>query len=89
MSDNDYDGGAELYGSEEGDITDQDAEQIVSDRDKNCFTDAAACHAAVRAEGAELNWSYQDITDQDAEWIASALTDPVVRVCQSLMCSRK
>ena len=49
------------------------------------FTDAAGCHAAMRAGGAELNWSYKDITDQDAVWIASALTDPPVCVFQKLV----
>ncbi len=56
---------------------------------KSFFTDAAGCHAAVRAEGAELNWSYKDITDQDAEWIAAALTDPAVRVFQTFTPSCK
>ena len=43
------------------------------------FTDAAACRAAMRAGGAELDWFWKGITDQDAEWIASALADPDVR----------
>jgi hypothetical protein len=44
------------------------------------FRTAAACHAAVRAGDAELDWFRKGITDQDTEWIASALADPTVRV---------
>ena len=44
------------------------------------FRDAAACRAAIRAGGIELDLSDKVITDQDAEWIASALADPAVCV---------
>ena len=44
------------------------------------FADAASCHAAMRAGRSELKWSHRRITDQDAEWIGSALADPAVRV---------
>ena len=49
------------------------------------FRDAAACRAAILAGGVELDWSDKIITDQDAEWIASALADPAVRVFQQQM----
>jgi hypothetical protein len=50
------------------------------------FTDAAACHAAMRAGGAHLMWSSKQFTDQDAEWIASALADLEVRFNNRLPC---
>ena len=40
------------------------------------FESEAACHAAVREGGPELNWrSGASFTDEDAQWIASALAN--------------
>jgi hypothetical protein len=51
--------------------------------DSGHFTDAAACHAAfLRAGHPTLDWSGNNLTDEHAEWIASALADPAVHVFQ-------
>jgi hypothetical protein len=42
------------------------------------FESEAACHAAVLEGGPVLIWYHKNITDQEAEWIASALVNPVV-----------
>jgi hypothetical protein len=40
------------------------------------FESEAACHAAVREGGPELTWSSEaSFTDEDAQWIASALAN--------------
>ncbi len=40
------------------------------------------CHTAVQEGGASLDWGayrgLRDITDQDAQWLASALANPTV-----------
>ena len=37
------------------------------------------CHTAFQEGGAELMWAAKGITDQDVQWIASALANPAVR----------
>ena len=37
------------------------------------------CHAAFQMGDAELKWVKMNITDEDAQWIASALANPAVR----------
>ena len=39
------------------------------------FESEAACHAAVREGGPELTWRSKRFTDEDAQWIASALAN--------------
>jgi hypothetical protein len=47
--------------------------------ERHMFASEAACHAAIRQGDPNLNWNHCYITDQDAQWIASALANPVVR----------
>jgi hypothetical protein len=43
--------------------------------DRCMFESEVACHAAVREGGPELKWSSERFTDEDAQWIASALAN--------------
>ena len=43
--------------------------------DRYMFESEAACHAAVREGGPELKWRSERFTDEDAQWIASALAN--------------
>ncbi len=50
--------------------------------ERHMFASEAACHAAIRQGGPNLKWDGTKIyfiTDQDAQYIASALVNPVVR----------
>ena len=47
--------------------------------ERHMFASEAACHAAIRQGGPNLKWDGREITDQDAQYIASALVNPVVR----------
>ncbi len=45
----------------------------------SCWRSETECHAALQEGGATLCWSKKGITNQDAQWIASALANPAVR----------
>ena len=53
---------------------------------KTCWTDQAACHAALRAAGEKLDLTKSVLTAADVNWLVLGLIQPSVRAIFVFLC---